>query len=49
MSTTTAGIRPVPAAAAIAAIGVAAILGAYFFEFVLKLPPCPLCLEQRIP
>jgi disulfide bond formation protein DsbB len=23
--------------------------GAWFFEFVLKLPPCPLCLEQRIP
>ena len=35
------------AAAAIAAIGLAAILGAYFFQFVMGLPPCPLCLEQR--
>ena len=24
-----------------------AILGAYFFQYVLGLPPCPLCLEQR--
>ncbi len=37
----------VAAAAAIAAIGLAAILGAYFFQYVLGLPPCPLCLEQR--
>ena len=36
------------AAAAIAVIGLAAILGAYFFQYVLGLPPCPLCLEQRI-
>src|SRR5678815_279518 len=36
------------AAAAIAAIGLAAILGAYFFQYVIGLPPCPLCLEQRI-
>jgi disulfide bond formation protein DsbB len=35
------------AAAAIAGIGVATILGAYFFQYVLGLPPCPLCLEQR--
>jgi disulfide bond formation protein DsbB len=35
------------AAAAVAAIGLAAILGAYFFQFVMGLPPCPLCLEQR--
>jgi len=35
------------AAAAIAAIGLAAILGAYFFQYVIGLPPCPLCLEQR--
>ena len=33
---------------AIAAVGIAAILGAYFFQYVLGLPPCPLCLEQRI-
>jgi disulfide bond formation protein DsbB len=37
------------AALAIAAIGAATILGAYFFQYVLGLPPCPLCLEQRIP
>src|SRR6187549_2035837 len=35
------------AAIAIAAIGLAAILGAYFFQYVIGLPPCPLCLEQR--
>ena len=40
--------RP-PAALVIAAAGAAAILGAYFFQYVLKLAPCPLCLEQRIP
>jgi disulfide bond formation protein DsbB len=36
------------AAVAIAGIGAATILGAYFFQYVLGLPPCPLCLEQRI-
>jgi len=36
------------AAAGIAVIGLAAILGAYFFQYVLGLPPCPLCLEQRV-
>jgi disulfide bond formation protein DsbB len=35
------------AAATIAAVGLAAILGVYFFQYVLGLPPCPLCLEQR--
>jgi disulfide bond formation protein DsbB len=37
------------AALAIAVLGAATILGAYFFQYVLKLPPCPLCLEQRVP
>lgn len=37
------------AAILVAAVGVAAILGAYFFQFVIGLAPCPLCLEQRIP
>jgi disulfide bond formation protein DsbB len=32
---------------AIAVVGVATILGAYYFQYVLGLPPCPLCLEQR--
>jgi disulfide bond formation protein DsbB len=36
------------AAIAIALIGAAAILGAYYFQYVLGLQPCPLCLEQRI-
>jgi disulfide bond formation protein DsbB len=38
----------VAAAALVAAGGAATILGAYFFQYVLGLPPCPLCLEQRI-
>jgi len=29
--------------------GTATILGALFFEHVVGLPPCPLCLEQRVP
>ena len=37
------------AALAIFAISAATILGAWFFQYVLKLPPCPLCLEQRLP
>ena len=32
----------------IAILGAAAILGAFFFQYVLGLQPCPLCLEQRI-
>src|SRR5262249_34391107 len=42
--------RPVASAAVvIAAVGAAAILGAWFFQYVLGLKPCPLCLEQRYP
>lgn len=37
------------AALLIAAAAAATILGAYFFQYVLGLPPCPLCLEQRYP
>src|SRR5271165_5032705 len=37
---------PVAAAALVAAGGAATILGAYFFQYVLELPPCPLCLDQ---
>jgi disulfide bond formation protein DsbB len=41
--------RPaVLAAAVIAGVGAATILGAYFFQYVMGLPPCPLCLEQRM-
>lgn len=44
--------RANPAAAAaliVALVGAATIAGAWFFELVLKLKPCPLCLEQRVP
>jgi disulfide bond formation protein DsbB len=27
----------------------ATILGAWYFQYVIKLPPCPLCLEERVP
>src|SRR5262245_40644181 len=40
--------RPIAAAAvAIAAGGMATILGAWFFQYVIGLKPCPLCYEQR--
>jgi disulfide bond formation protein DsbB len=38
----------VGAALLVAAGGAATILGAYFFQYGLGLPPCPLCLDQRI-
>jgi disulfide bond formation protein DsbB len=44
-------IRLNPAATAalvVAAGGVAVILGAYFFQYVLGIAPCPLCLDQRM-
>jgi disulfide bond formation protein DsbB len=52
VSTTTASIEKNPAATAalaVAVVGAATILGAYFFQYVLGYAPCPLCLEQRIP
>ena len=27
----------------------ATILGAWYFQYVVKLAPCPLCLEERLP
>lgn len=36
------------AAVLVVAGGTATILGAYFFQYVMGLAPCPLCLEQRI-
>jgi disulfide bond formation protein DsbB len=33
----------------IAAVGAATIAGAWFFQYVIGLVPCPLCLEQRVP
>lgn len=42
--------KPAAIAALIIFIGsLATLLGVWFFQFVLKLPPCPLCLEQRVP
>jgi len=42
--------NPAIAAAVAVALGSAAtILGALFFQYVLGIFPCPLCLEQRIP
>ncbi len=35
------------AATAVAVIGAATIAGAWFFQLVLDIRPCPLCLEQR--
>lgn len=43
------GISSAKAAAFVAAVAAATILGAYFFQFVVGLKPCPLCLEQRVP
>src|SRR5712672_1325421 len=37
------------AAFIVAAGGTATILGAYYFQYVLGLAPCPPCLEERIP
>jgi disulfide bond formation protein DsbB len=43
------GTRPeITVAVVVAAVGIATILGAYYFQYVLKLTPCPLCLEQRV-
>src|SRR5262245_20480048 len=38
----------VVAAVLVAAGGAATILGAYYFQYVMGLRPCPLCLDQRI-
>jgi disulfide bond formation protein DsbB len=45
-----AGAKPWLSAGLFIAVAAAAtILGAYFFQYVLGLAPCPLCLEQRTP
>ena len=33
----------------IAAIAAATIAGAWYFQYVIGLVPCPLCLDQRVP
>jgi disulfide bond formation protein DsbB len=35
------------AAGIVAVIGALTIGGFFFFQYVMELPPCPLCLEQR--
>jgi disulfide bond formation protein DsbB len=40
---------PALAALIVAIAGAATIAGAWFFELVIKLKPCPMCLEQRVP
>jgi len=40
---------PRAAAAILGLVGLATIAGFFFFEYVLGLAPCPLCLEQRLP
>lgn len=37
------------AALAIFVISAATLAGAWYFQLVVGLPPCPLCLEERIP
>ncbi len=37
------------AALAIFVLSLATLLGAWYFQFVLSYPPCPLCLQERIP
>jgi len=34
---------------AIAGLSIALLLGAYAFQYIGGLAPCPLCLEQRVP
>ncbi len=45
-------VRAEPAAAAalaVFALSAATLAGAWYFQLVVGLPPCPLCLEERIP
>jgi len=39
----------VAAALAIFIVSAATLAGAWYFQLVVGLPPCPLCLEERIP
>jgi disulfide bond formation protein DsbB len=48
MQALTRSRRAVAAALLVAAGGAATILGAYYFQYVMGLRPCPLCLDQRI-
>lgn len=39
---------PFAAAAIVAAVGALTIATVYYFQYVMLLAPCPLCLEQRV-
>ena len=41
--------RPRATGLLVACISLSALAGAYFFQYVVGLAPCPLCLYQRIP
>lgn len=43
-----AGTTVARAALAVFVLSLATLLGAWYFQFVLGYPPCPLCLQQRI-
>jgi len=45
--TSTSNDPPLAAAAIVALVGLATIGGFFFFQYVVGLAPCPLCLEQR--
>lgn len=44
-----AQIKPANAAFAAAFLMFAALCGAWYFQYVLRYEPCPLCYQQRIP
>ena len=47
LSARTAANPAFAASAAVAAIAAVTLAGAWFFQLVLEILPCPLCLEQR--
>ncbi|MCA6105880.1 disulfide bond formation protein B [Bradyrhizobium cenepequi] len=47
LSTRTSVNPALAASAAVAVIAAATLAGAWFFQLVLEILPCPLCLEQR--
>src|SRR5262245_22680648 len=50
MSLSVSRMPPSAVAAFLVAAGAAAtILGAFYFQYIVGLPPCPMCLEERIP
>ena len=46
---TSKSLQPTVAASIVAVGGIAAIAIVYFYQYVIGLRPCTLCLEQRIP